>query len=345
MVNHIKSKQNTIKQLRIRAFLLLPLLVLGLSGCKPKENEEAQSLASSGSTTAATLASYYESLAENVEQQPELEIFYRGINSLPALTLQDQKQFEQQALALHHREQMAQRLEAFYKALQNLSSYNASADLNKSVDNLTASFNQISADPPIAPASTSKISPSDIFKPVIDGLVAWKQTRSIERGIKTIQPTLLGVKELVDEETSVYQIITARHYKLLVGNQATPTYQLCTPSQVTPEGIAEYLIKTQSLNLQFLLKQIPELQGLPWNPQAVKDPVTKCAMVRSLNLTLATLEINSQQAPQNLSKSLQALVEEHKKFLQKQPLTLTNILAYQEQAQVYIDLLKKLRTK
>lgn len=84
---------------------------------------------------------------------------------------------------------------------------------------------------------------------------------------------------------------------------------------------------------------------MPWNPQAVEDPTTKCAMVQYLNVTLATLKMKSQTTPENLSKSLQELLNQHEKFLQKQPLTLTDVLADQEQAQLYVDLLKKLRTQ
>ena len=351
--------------MRIRAFLLLPLLLLGLNGCK-KENKAAQSLANVGSKTATSLANYYKSLAENTEHEPVLEIFYERINRHPeqfgsqaSFGTENQKIFEQRVLFLRHREQMAQSLASFYDALQKLSSYNASTDINKSVDNLTASLNQISADPPITTASTSTsataststsatASTSRILKPVINGLVEWKQTHSIVRGVKTIQLTLNGIKKLLDKETIDYNIITDRYYTLLIGSRKNTLSQLCTPNQVKPkgtEGIAAYLIKTQSMNLQFLLQQVPELQGLPWNPQAVKDPATKCAMVEYLNVTLATLKMKSQTTPETLSKSLQELINQHEKFLQKQPLTLTDVLADQEQAQIYIDLLKKLRTK
>lgn len=342
--------------------MLLSLLFLGLSGCN-KENKAAQSLANVGSKTATSLANYYKSLAEDTEQEPVLEIFYERINRRPeqfgsqaSFGTENQKIFEQRVLFLRHREQMAQSLASFYDALQKLSSYNASTDLNKSVDNLTASLNQISAEPTSttpststsATASTSKLSLSNILKPVINGLVELKQTHSIDRGIKTIQLTLKGIKELLDKETIDYNIITDRYYTLLIGSRTNTLDQLCTPNQVKPkgtEGIAEYLIKTQSMNLQFLLQQIPELQGLPWNPQAVKDPATKCAMGQYLNVTLATLKMKSQTTPATLSKSLQELINQHEKFLQKQPLTLTDVLADQEQAQIYIELLKKLRTQ
>ncbi|MDF5733684.1 MAG: hypothetical protein PUP92_38365 [Rhizonema sp. PD38] len=342
-IKRIKTQKMVLsKQLRTRLFLLLPLLLVGLSGCKPKENVAGQSLANTGSKTAGTLASYYESLAEDVNQQPELEIFYRGIQkpTLPDFQPQDYTILEQEALALRHRAKMAHDLESVYVALQNLSSYNASTEVNKSVDNLTGSLKQISTEPKIFGVNTS-----DVLKPVLNGLVEWKRSRSIEKGVKTIQPTLIGIKKLVDEEKGLYTIITDRRYTMLIGNRATTPDQLCIAKTVGTVGVADYLIKTQSMSLQFLLQQIPELKELPWNSQAVKDPATKCAIVRSLNLTLTTLESKSKDTPTELSNSLQELIEQHKKFLQKQPLTLTDVLAYQEQAQIYLDLLNKFRTK
>lgn len=317
---------------RALVFLCLMALLMMVIGCGPRDREAGQSLAAAGGKTAETMAAYYDSLAVDADRQPDLEIFYRHVNSLPDFGSGDQQILARQAASLRHRAAMCRSLEAIYAALGKLSSYDSSKEVKQSVDGLTGSLKQITSEPP----QLFGTSASSVVTPIINGLVTWRQSSDIDKAAATVRPTLDGIRILLAGETPAYLLITRRHY-VLIGGDHPPA-----PTHATT-GVAEHLLQSQSMNLQFFLTDVPEVQGLPWSDAPVQDTMTKDAMQRVLNAQLSRLETKSEATPSQLGDALQALATQHDKFAQKQQLTLETVLSYQEQAQTYIDLLTKLR--
>ncbi|MBC8153231.1 MAG: hypothetical protein H7Z72_10000 [Bacteroidetes bacterium] len=293
---------------------------------------DSQNLAKVGSKSAASMAAYYESLADMVSRQPELEIFYQAINpALPKLAQTDFDLLDQQRAALQRRTQLARDLQGFYEALQKLTAYKTGENVGKAVDNLTNSLTLITNEPP----RLFGVDLSVTLTPVISSIVGWKQSRDSKQAIVAMQITLNGLERLVNSEKDIYnRIILDRYFTLLNGNVNGGT-----------KGIASYLLTSQSVTIDFLLQQLPELQALPWSTGPVQDAVIKTAMQRVLANHLSALETKAKGTAQNVADSLQELTIEHQKLLDGRPLTLATVLGYQGQVQDYIDLWRKFRPK
>lgn len=307
-------------------YSLLFLLPLWLVSCNSDQQLAAtQKLAKTGSQSAATMAAYYESLADIVSRQPALEIFYQTINpSLPRLTQPDFDLLDPQRVALLRRAKLAHDLQALYDALQKLSAYKTSDNVDKAVDNLTNSLALIEAEPP-------RLFGADlptILKPAITSIANWRRSRNSQQAIRALQTTLQGMEQLVNSEADIYGLIQDRYFNLLKGKGGTT-------------GIAVYLLVNQSMTIDFLLQQLPELRGLPWSSSPVQDPLVKTAMQGILLNHLSALETKSKGAAQAVANALKELTIEQQKLLDGSPLSLVTVLGYQQQVQTYIDLWRK----
>lgn len=314
--------------------VLVFILTLWLVNCSSDSRLAAgQNLAKVGSKSAATMAAYYESLADMVSRQAALEVFYQSINKLPPLGQPDAALLDQQRAALLRRAQLARALQGFYDALQKLTAYKTGDNIGKAVDNLTTSVTLITSEPPKLFGADASVT----LKPVISNIVTWKQTRDSRRAVAAIQTTLIGLEQLVNTEKEGYNgIILDRYFTLLNGNHLSSNGQ---------QGIAHYLLTNHSMTLDFLLQQVPELQGLPWNTGPVQDGAIKVAMQRVLTSHLTLLETKAKASAQNVVNSLQELTIEHQKLLDGRPLSLATVLSYQQQVQDYLDLWRKYTPK
>lgn len=320
-----------------RSYVLLLLLSVCLVNCHSEEQLIAsQNLAKVGSKTAASMADYYESLTDIVSRQPELEIFYQSINPvLPKRSQDDFALLDQQRAALQRRAQLARDLQTFYDALQKLSAYKGGENVGKAVENLTNSLTLITSEPPRLFGADLSVT----LTPVINSIVSWKQSRDSKQAIVAMQITLNGLERLVKSEKDLYnRIILDRYFTLLNGN-VSPNGAGGT------RGIAQYLLASHSVTIDFLLQQLPELQELPWNTGPVQDPIIKNAMQTILANHLSSLEVKAKGAADNVADSLQELTIEHQKLLDGRPLTLATVLSYQEQVQDYVDLWHKFKPK
>ncbi len=303
--------------------LLLWMLVMSsLTGCDNRA--EALELAKAGQTTAETMAKYYESLIQDSYDTWDYEAFLIGKDRAAGdpIVLPDTARYTTRIEELNKRVKLAKNLAATYKALQELSSYDASGEVSDSVGNLADSIQGLGIFP------TSGVNPTPLFQMVVQDLVAWKQSKDIRKGSALIMQVLQKLYDLFDRESNAYKSIVREK-----GQQVTL--------------LAEYLIGQEKVTSIGLLQKIAEAFGvkLIGVDTAVTTPAIKEAMKMMITVRGDRLAQMSAQAADGIKQSIVVLIANHRQLQQKQGLSLGSLMQGLERATAYIDEINKLREK
>ncbi len=321
MIRKILQKNTRLK--RVFAMLLLWVLVMSsLTGCDNRA--EALELAKVGQATTETMAKYYESLIQDTYDVWDYEAFRLSIvrqPSDPVLTV-DGTKLRKRVEELNKRIKLVKNLASTYKSLQELSSYDASGEVSKSVGDLSDSIRGLGIFP------DSGINPTAIFQMVAQDLVAWKQSKDIRKGSALILQVLQKLYDLFDKESPAYKsIVEEKGNKIII--------------------LMNYLIGKKKVTSLGLLQKIPDSFGLKLveADKPVEDEDTKRAMIEMITVRGQRIAQMSAQAADGIKQSIAGLIDNHRKLQQKQGLTLSNLMEGLERAKAYIDEINKLRKK
>lgn len=296
--------------------IILVILLKGLTGCAdPKGGVE---LATVGAKCASSLADYYDSLAQDTLDTWEMEAFIRTIRGME-FDQKDAALFQGQLDALKSRASMARNLASSYDALKNLASYDASKEVKEAATNLAGAINSI----PDLPKSN--IVPSGLFGQVAADLVSLKQSRDIRQGSKLLLEIVEKISELFNKETPAYKGISQERKNKI-------------------NTVIVFLIREKRVAAWRLLK-VPDTLGLSWTQESAPvDETTQKALINVAKVRVERLALLSANAADDIGLTLDRFIENQKRFLQKQPLGLDQILAALKKAQSYLDEITKLRT-
>jgi hypothetical protein len=316
----MRPKTELIKYvMRFTFIVFIAIALMGLICCTDiKSGEE---LAKAGFAAGNTLASYFDSLAQDVVDIWEMEAFIDSIRGI-SFTEEAQKMLQEQINALQHRAQLARSLADTYKALQDLSSYDASGEVKIATETLTKEVQEM----PMLPKSN--VDPSSILGSVAGDIAAWQQARDIKEGSKLILDLLRKFKQLYDSETEAYKSINLER-----GNKVSV--------------VVEYLLKKKMVLGIPLLQKVPESLGLPWasSNKPFEDEKSINATIELAKVRIQRMAFLSSDAADGLAKSISLLIENQQNFLKKSGLSLSEMSAALQKTQSYIDEISKLRSQ
>lgn len=309
---------------KISTVLLLAIIILPLMGCA--DPAAAKKLADAGSKFGTSLKDYYSSLESDLVDIWEAEAFISSIRSKTGdddLFLDASQQLMQSQIdAIEHRMQLAHQIESAYSAMQQLSSYDASAEIGDAAKKLSTEIKAL----PILPKS--KIDPSDIFGSLAGELAAWKQSRDLKRGSELILKTLNATKLLFERETEAYKsIATERGQKMA--------------------DIVETLITSKLVVSWAILNAAPKTLDLTWaNPKKpIEDNRLQKAVIQLAKVRLKRLSMLSASAADDIDDALSKLIKSHNDFEKSNSLSITDALAAIQKVQSYVDQIAKLRAE
>jgi hypothetical protein len=300
-------------------FLLLLLLGSGLIGCH--NQAEGLKLAETGIATADTMARYYDSLAQDTLDIWEWEAFSSAIRGT-SFDDHQQQLLQDQVDALNHRSRLAHRLGSTYRALKELSSYNASGDVKSSAENLAKAIIGL------PPLKGSSVNPSAIFGKLAEDIVSWKQSKDIRKGSELILRTLQRLVVLFDRESEAYKSIAEER-----GNKI--------------ENVIDYAIRNKIVLSLPLLQKAADTVGLKL--AGADKPVDKeeaiVGLIAIASVRARRLAVMSAGAADGILQALEQLVTNHREFRANNGLSLSSALVGIERAQSYLEEIANLRSE
>ncbi len=303
---------------RVAAIMMVVSLMAAVHGCVDRATGDR--LVESGKTAARTLAKYYDSLAQDTIDIWEMEAFNASLRGLP-FDENQQKLLQEQIEAINHRVLLANRLASAYDALQQLSSYDASAEVKGAAQKLSQVINAI----PVLPKSN--VIPSAIMGSMAGDIAAWQQSQDINKASRLMTEVLERILKLFDSEMDAYKSIARER-----GNKV---------------GIViEYLIQKKMVVTWPLLEKSTEALGLSWasGKKPLEDEQTIKAMIELLRVRINRLALLSANAADSTSQSMALLIANHKNLQNNKALSLNEMLAPIQKAESYLDEMAKLRT-
>lgn len=180
--------------------LLIVAVLCCASGCGRGNRAAAQRLAQAGALTADELADYYNALARDAYDNWEMSALRYGIDkSHPQEDLDRRREAIQQTLhSLKARADLAHSISLAYKALNELATYDASADMAEAASALGKAIGSI----PILPMSG--VSPADLFGAAGAQLGAYRQTRDLKQGANALLQIVCALTNLFNKESGTY---------------------------------------------------------------------------------------------------------------------------------------------
>lgn len=318
------TMKSDIKLKQIFSMFLLWLLVISsLTGCDNRA--EALELAKTGQITAETMAKYYESLIQDTYETWDYEAFLIGKDRKPGdpIVTPDAVNYTKRIEELNKRVKLARILASTYKALQELSSYDASGEISKSAGELKDSLSGLGDLPGL------NVVPTELFKMVIEDLAKWKQSRDIRKGSALISQVLQQLYELFNKESATYKSFVKEK-----GDQVTI--------------LVEYLIDEEKVTSLALLQKVPDSFGLKLvgtdKPVEKGSEIAK-ALIEMVKVRGERIAQMSAQAADGIKQSIAYLIANHRQLQEKRGLTLSGTLQGLERAKAYIDEINKLRTE
>jgi hypothetical protein len=313
---------NTMKNKRWVQVLwtfLLAFCIVGMTSCDDRATGEE--LAKAGMSAANNLANYYESLAQDTLDTWEMEAFLSSLRQV-SFDATQQKPLQEQIDALKSRARLARALASTYGALQQLSSYDASAEMKGAAEKLAQEVKAI----PVLPKST--VDPSSLFGSLAGDIAAWRQSGDIRKGSKLLLEADENILKLFKSEKEACDSIPEER-----GNKIA--------------AVIEHLIKKKMVVSWSLLQKETDALNLPWvsAQEPVEDNVTIEAMIELARVRMKRLAFISASAGDSISQSLESLIENHKSFQDKKGLNLEGMLTLVQKAQSYLDEISKLRTE
>ena len=313
----VASRILSPRLIRLLAAVSLSVFLVSLTACR--RGTEGKDLAAAGLKTANVMASYYDSLAQDVADTWEMEAFTGTLRELPSDSAAGE-QLQETINALNRRKLLAQRLAATYQALEDLASYDASAEVGTAAANLGDAMQGI----PGLPGGLSN--PSGLFSAAATQLVSWKRTRDARKGAETLVGTLESLNTLFQKELPACQSISQeRQNKVVI--------------------ITRYLIQHKMVEAWPLLNKVPRSLGLKWSRDMSppEDEKTTQALIALAQVRLTRMGMLSSAAGSEISQSLQLLLASHRQFLAKQPVDLATVQAGLQKSSSYLEEIEKLR--
>jgi hypothetical protein len=172
-------------------------------------NKDGQKLADSGLAVANSLANYYDTLDQQVDDLVEVEAFSDVLRGLTSSDSQSyQQEMQQTKEALQRRARLARQLASTYQSLKDLSSYDASGEVSSSFDKLGEALAGI---PPLkslsaSASATAPVDPSQLVSKGAGLVASWKQSRDIEKAVNGVTETLDGLTKLFGHELPACQV-------------------------------------------------------------------------------------------------------------------------------------------
>lgn len=298
--------------------LLILLLLVWFPGCA-RNQAGGQSLATTGAAAADTLAEYYDGLIQDTLDVWDLEAFIAALRQA-SFTEDQQKKLQVQVTALGQRAAMARRLAAVYASLGQLSTYDASGEVQKAAKDLSQSIVKLT---PISTAQGSP-DPSDIFGAIAGDLAAWQQSREIEKNAARLGRATKRVAALFDAELPVYTSIPEER-----GNKAA--------------SVTEHLIRNGYVSPLPLVRDVPATIGLTVATTKPVDQATLDALIPVAGVRMHRAAFNSASAAGNISSSMDSLVDNHATLKAGDGVDLDRAAAAIARAQFYLDEIVKFR--
>lgn len=317
-----KSALSAYGQVFLHCVIVVAVVAVGCIN-----NKDGQKLTDSGLAIANSLANYYDTLDQQVDDLVEAEAFndvLRGLTSSDSQSYQQEMQKTKEAL--QRRARLARRLALTYQSLKDLSSYDASGEVSGSFDKLGEALagipplNRLSA----SASATAPVDPSQFVSKGAGLLASWKQSRDIEKAVKGITETLDGLTKLFDHELPACQSITAEHVEKI-------------------SVLAGELIKKNQVNAWPLLEQGLESIGLqlaqpdqPPNDQAIAGALAEVVHARAIRL-----QGLANSAGQSLLGGLNGQLTCQRQFQAKKGISVSDVHAAVENANAFLDEIAK----
>jgi hypothetical protein len=299
--------------------------LLGVGGCIRSTQTEGAALSQVGAATSVEMAQYYEGLAQGEEMNYRALLFTNRAllkADLPGedpQVGQETRDNEKRAKDLRNRliqqfqvrARAAKQLAATYTALQNLASYDATAEAERASGALVTELQSLEVLPTeIFPQSPSPVSVDGLTKTAAGLLLSTKQSRDIRQASRAIETTISEWRNMVAGEA--------------------PAYKARSDSQLL---IAKTLIGQLVLLQQFggnaLFKDTLALFQVQVTPGEVPslNPAHLLAAQEVINEQYAILKAAADGSPTGIERSLQKLHDEHQKFREQKPLSLGELTA------------------
>lgn len=351
-------KRNTLasvaKSASSRAALsvLLVTALLTQLGC---DRKAAGDVALLGLETSKTLTLFYETLAKTTNDTWDMELYWiaqvktsTGGAATPApspcvrtstpapnaappggasraaslnFTDEDIADLKERVDALNSRVAMAKQMVDMYTALKDYAAYDSGAQIEAAATKLSGALQALVPLP--------GIDPSAIVGGVAGDLARWNQFRSLKEKTRISMELNAKIKELFQRESTAYTFI-------MRDNSTTAT------------AVAQELINNEMVLPWVLLDNVPATFGVKWatvtNNAPPKDPNLKCGFIDILRRRNDRLGENAKNATENMGKALDNLIAEQQKFLNKKPLSLSNVSAFLGRAKFYLDEIEKQKT-
>jgi hypothetical protein len=322
----IITKVSDSKLRRAAGILMVLVLFVGstvFTGCG--NQSEALELAKAGAGTADTMAKYYETLIQDTYDTWDMEAFLLSTDveageSAPPISAAERTILMKRVEELNKRIRLARHLASTYNALQELSAYDASGEVEKSAGNLAESIVSLK------PLSSGGVDPSKIVGMVAGDITSWKQTKDIRKGSELILEAIEKLHELFEKESEVYKSIPEEKGQKMV-------------------RVLTYLIQKEKVTSLPLLQKVPDSLGLKLigSDTPVKDDQTKNALIEIVKVRGQRNTQLSAMAADGITQALETLASNHRKLQNKNGLSLTDITAAVERANAYIDAISKLK--
>ncbi len=315
----VPSRIRTLGLVPALAVVCLGLVLASQTACR--RSSEGKDLAAAGLKTANVMASYYDSLARDVADTWEMEAFNSAMRGIP-FDQSEEQELQKTIDALNRRKLLARRLAATYQALEDLASYDASAEVGAAAGSLGDAMSGM----PGLPGGMGN--PSGLFSAAAGQLASWKQTRDVRKGAEALVSSLESIHSLFQKELPAYQSISEeRRNKAAV--------------------ITDYLIRNKLVAAWPLLDKVPDALGLKWSSgkSPVEDEKAIDALIALARVRLIRMGMLSSAAGTDISESLQLLLTGQRQFLGNQPVDLAALEASLQRCNSSLDEIAKLRTQ
>lgn len=197
---------------RLVCWTIIGILALTLPGCRDSLNEAGQKMSQTGIDTADNLAQYYESLAIDVLDYWEMATLFKAVTYYPTVGVKgeelavqkeiderDRQDIQEVIRACQNRAHVARRISIAYKALYNLSNYDAQAQMSEAARGLGDALASLN------PFPEANVSPSELFAAAAGEFAAAQQAQDIKRGAQALCDIVRSAACLFELESPRYE--------------------------------------------------------------------------------------------------------------------------------------------
>ena len=317
-------------------------------GCSRSLQADATKIAKAGTLTATQMANYYESLAQADIDSWELESFQNGLlgaTPLPAgaqaptqaeieQALSDRRQqikvigdtYKKEYDYLIARARLARQVGKVYAAFANLTSYDTTGEVSKSVEGLITQIGEVRSKPLDLSRNIGSlpVTPNNILGDIVKELTIVQQNRAYLRESKRLISTLEKLKQFFDAETPAYNLIAQRR-------------------AINFREIAISLVRRKYVISREMLTRFLDTFQLHWPepPEKFTDAQMIEGIVGLINARATPLATISEDTAGALSESLDSLITLHKNLQAHRTVNLTEIAQQSETVQALLDALNK----